>query len=152
MPCHREVLKRSHVDKTIFLLKIENKYVPIVDSAVKIIIEEDPILPNPSKPETKEDHSKESASLPPVLPSFQKQEVPPEVSDPLNVSLGAPFPVTAPQSLTAKRKSFESAGPLGPPPLGNRSTDPPTGDPLLGGPVSTGSKVPSVTELSEEFP
>ena len=37
VPCHREVLKRSHVDKTIFLLKIENKYVPIVDSAVKII-------------------------------------------------------------------------------------------------------------------
>ena len=37
VPCHREVLKRSHVDKTIYLLKIENKYVPIVDSAVKII-------------------------------------------------------------------------------------------------------------------
>ena len=37
VPCHREVLKRSHVDKTILLLKIENRYVPIVESAVKII-------------------------------------------------------------------------------------------------------------------
>ena len=31
------MLKRSHVDKTILLLKIENRYVPIVESAVKII-------------------------------------------------------------------------------------------------------------------
>ena len=40
VPCHREVLKRSHVDKTIVLLKIDNKYVPIVESAVKIIEDE----------------------------------------------------------------------------------------------------------------
>ena len=36
-PCHREVLKRSHVDKTILLLQIGNRYVPIVETAVKMV-------------------------------------------------------------------------------------------------------------------
>jgi len=33
VPCHREPLRRSHVDKTIVLLKIGERYVPIVESA-----------------------------------------------------------------------------------------------------------------------
>lgn len=32
-PCHREPLRRSHVDKTIVLLRIGERYVPIVESA-----------------------------------------------------------------------------------------------------------------------
>ena len=35
-PCHREALKRSHVDKTIVLLKIGDRYVPIVETAVQV--------------------------------------------------------------------------------------------------------------------
>ena len=36
-PCHRELLFRSHVDKTIVLLKIGERYVPIVETAVVYI-------------------------------------------------------------------------------------------------------------------
>ncbi len=35
IPCHREPLKRSHVDKTIVLLKIGERYVPIVEAAIQ---------------------------------------------------------------------------------------------------------------------
>ncbi len=35
-PCHREALKRSHVDKTIVLIKIGERYVPIVETAVQV--------------------------------------------------------------------------------------------------------------------
>ena len=38
-PCHREALKRSHVDKTIVLLKIGDRFVPIVESAVQIVVD-----------------------------------------------------------------------------------------------------------------
>ena len=41
MPCHREALKRSHVDKTIVLMKIENRYVPIVETAIKVVEKEE---------------------------------------------------------------------------------------------------------------
>ena len=36
-PCHRELLFRSHVDKTIVLLKIGERYVPIVETAIEYI-------------------------------------------------------------------------------------------------------------------
>lgn len=36
-PCHREVLFRSHVDKTILLLRIGERFVPIVESAARIV-------------------------------------------------------------------------------------------------------------------
>ena len=35
-PCHRELLFRSHVDKTIILLKIGERFVPIVETAVVV--------------------------------------------------------------------------------------------------------------------
>jgi hypothetical protein len=38
-PCHREALKRSHVDKTIVLLKIGDRYVPIVETAVNVVLD-----------------------------------------------------------------------------------------------------------------
>lgn len=62
------------MDKTILLLKIENKYVPIVESAVKVLA-------------NNEDHLNETnstQSLPPVLPS---SEITASV-DPLNVLTG----------------------------------------------------------------
>lgn len=34
IPCHREQLRRSHMDKTILLVQIENKYVPINELGV----------------------------------------------------------------------------------------------------------------------
>ncbi|XP_052105318.1 pecanex-like protein 1 isoform X2 [Mytilus californianus] len=34
IPCHRETIKRSHVDKVILLVQIGDKYVPIADSGV----------------------------------------------------------------------------------------------------------------------
>ena len=37
VPCHREAIFRSHVDKTIVLLKLGERYVPIVESAVKYV-------------------------------------------------------------------------------------------------------------------
>ena len=33
-PCHRDQVKRSHVDKTILLLQIGERYVPIAESGV----------------------------------------------------------------------------------------------------------------------
>ncbi|XP_033735638.1 pecanex-like protein 1 [Pecten maximus] len=33
-PCHRETMKRSHVDKVIFLVQISDKYVPIAEAGV----------------------------------------------------------------------------------------------------------------------
>ena len=42
-PCHREPLKRSHVDKAIVLLQIGERFVPIVESAVKYIKEDEVI-------------------------------------------------------------------------------------------------------------
>ena len=39
IPCHREAVKRSHVDRTIVLLKIGERFVPIVESAIEIIKE-----------------------------------------------------------------------------------------------------------------
>ena len=38
LPCHREAVKRSHVDRTIVLLKIGERYVPVVESAVDYIL------------------------------------------------------------------------------------------------------------------
>ncbi len=69
VPCHREVLKRSHVDKTILLLKIENKFVPIVEAAVKVVEAEPEVQPGSNPTE----ETKESVSLPPLLPSHQLQ-------------------------------------------------------------------------------
>ncbi len=40
IPCHRETVKRSHVDKTIVLLKIGDRYVPIVESAMEVVTQE----------------------------------------------------------------------------------------------------------------
>jgi len=34
VPCHRETIKRSHVDKVVLLVQIGDKYVPIADSGV----------------------------------------------------------------------------------------------------------------------
>lgn len=34
-PCHRDIVKRSHVDKTILLVQIGDKYVPIGDQGVQ---------------------------------------------------------------------------------------------------------------------
>ena len=39
-PCHRDPFNRSHTDKTILLLKIGDKYVPIAEQAVTIVQEE----------------------------------------------------------------------------------------------------------------
>ncbi len=40
-PCHRETLRRSHVDKTIVLIKIGERYVPIVEAATETLDDED---------------------------------------------------------------------------------------------------------------
>merc|ERR1712226_1065811 len=37
VPCHKEPLHRSHLDKTIVLLRIGERYVPIVESAIKLV-------------------------------------------------------------------------------------------------------------------
>lgn len=37
IPCHKEVMKRSHVDKTILLVQIGDKYVPIAEQGVQYI-------------------------------------------------------------------------------------------------------------------
>lgn len=34
MPSHRDPNRRSHVDRTILLVKIEDKYVPIAEAGV----------------------------------------------------------------------------------------------------------------------
>lgn len=34
-PCHRDPNKRSHVDRTILLVQIEDKFVPIAESGVQ---------------------------------------------------------------------------------------------------------------------
>uniref|UniRef100_A0A146LST4 Pecanex-like protein n=1 Tax=Lygus hesperus TaxID=30085 RepID=A0A146LST4_LYGHE len=34
IPCHRDITRRSHVDRTILLVKIEDRYVPIAESGV----------------------------------------------------------------------------------------------------------------------
>ena len=36
-PCHRDPFNRSHIDKTILLLKIGERYVPIAEQAVTIL-------------------------------------------------------------------------------------------------------------------
>lgn len=63
------------MDKTILLLKIENKYVPIVESAVKVLVNNEDHLNN---------ETNSTQSLPPVLPS---SEITASV-DPLNVLTG----------------------------------------------------------------
>ena len=103
VPCHREVLKRSHVDKTILLLKIDTRYVPIVESAVKIL-----------DPEASDDLSSsnnaggclmsEAVSLPPTLTTY-------ESSDPLKVALTNNQnnnPTAGPQSLNTQILSKEN--------------------------------------------
>lgn len=45
VPCHRESLKRSHVDKTILLLEIGERFVPIVETAVKYVMAGDESSP-----------------------------------------------------------------------------------------------------------
>merc|ERR1711915_890018 len=40
-PCHRDPLNRSHTDKTILLLRLGERYVPIAEQAVLILPEED---------------------------------------------------------------------------------------------------------------
>ena len=45
-PCHREALKRSHVDKTIVLLKIGDRFVPIVENAVQILDKDETSQPS----------------------------------------------------------------------------------------------------------
>lgn len=34
-PCHRDITQRSHVDRTILLVKIDDRYVPIAESGVQ---------------------------------------------------------------------------------------------------------------------
>lgn len=34
-PCHKDPNRRSHVDRTILLVHIEDKYVPIAESGVQ---------------------------------------------------------------------------------------------------------------------
>ena len=41
VPCHRDPFNRSHTDKTILLLKIGERYVPIAEQAVLVLPEED---------------------------------------------------------------------------------------------------------------
>lgn len=35
MPCHKDPNRRSHVDRTILLVQIDDKYVPIAESGVQ---------------------------------------------------------------------------------------------------------------------
>ena len=86
------MLKRSHVDKTILLLKIDNRYVPIVESAVKIIDPEADEVNNDTGNGNKENGNKEAVSLPPNL-SFDSL-------DPLKVSSNN----SGPQSLNTQVK------------------------------------------------
>ena len=51
VPCHRDPFNRSHTDKTILLLKIGDRYVPVAEHAVLILPEEDKIS-HKSLPET----------------------------------------------------------------------------------------------------
>lgn len=68
-PCHREPVKRSHVDKAIVLLKIDEKYVPIVETAVCYILDT-PAMPSQSnlnQEEASKDKSiEESSGNPPA--------------------------------------------------------------------------------------
>ena len=54
-PCHRDPFNRSHTDKTILLLKIGEKYVPIAEQAVTILTEE-----KPGKKSSKEESTSEN--------------------------------------------------------------------------------------------
>lgn len=35
LPCHKDPGRRSHVDRTIILVKIDDKYVPIAESGIQ---------------------------------------------------------------------------------------------------------------------
>ena len=99
-PCHREVLKRSHVDKTILLLQIGNRYVPIVETAVKMVdLEATEAASEDTAAVTNESNEKDlagtSVSLPPVLNEESTTENG-EQTDPLNA--------TGPQSLNLERR------------------------------------------------
>ena len=61
-PCHRELVKRSHVDKTIILLHIGERFVPIVETGTEIIKESLPSPPVEEAPpvESKEGNDKEA--------------------------------------------------------------------------------------------
>ena len=96
-PCHREVLKRSHVDKTILLLQIGNRYVPIVETAVKMVDLEAENNESNAKSEanSKTEEVETSISLPPILDNESLSLN----NDPLNVG---------PQSLNLRRRSSEN--------------------------------------------
>ena len=108
-PCHREVLKRSHVDKTILLLQIGNRYVPIVETAVKMVDLEaeaaEAAAAAANESNEKEASPRASVSLPPILNESTSENG--EQTDPLNATLSA----TGPQSLnlTSHRRTSQSS-------------------------------------------
>lgn len=95
------------MDKSIVLLKVDNKYVPIVETAIKIVEPEgETIAPDEDIPKNTEE--KEATSLPPMLPSTLAEAI----NDPLNVSAALR---SGPYSLNVtNRRSFELRPPTEP--------------------------------------
>ena len=107
-PCHREVLKRSHVDKTILLLQIGNRYVPIVETAVKMVdLEAEAAEAEAAAAMSNETNEKDQEASP-VLNNEESENNGEnnagQTADPLNATSG-------PQSLnltSARRQSSEN--------------------------------------------
>lgn len=106
-PCHREVLKRSHVDKTILLLQIGNRYVPIVETAVKMVDLEAEAAAEAAEAIAATAAANETNEKDQILNNEESEnngENVEEKSDPLNATSG-------PQSLnltSARRQSSEN--------------------------------------------
>ena len=75
LPCHREAVKRSHVDRTIVLLKIGERYVPVVESAVDYIL-----TPVASANENTNDLASDEAQPPPATSTKTEAQSVSEVS------------------------------------------------------------------------
>ena len=61
VPCHRDPFNRSHTDKTILLLKIGERYVPIAEQAVLVLPEEDKLSHKSLTDNEKSGRSKKSS-------------------------------------------------------------------------------------------
>ena len=61
-PCHRDPFNRSHTDKTILLLKIGDKYVPIAEQAVVIVQEEKQKKRSREEPDSKTEKSRDASN------------------------------------------------------------------------------------------
>ena len=101
-PCHREAVKRSHVDRTIVLLKIGERYVPVVDSAVEYAVASSGAeTSRPVEPDVDETAQDEDA---PSLDPLTSQQL----------EVAAPASSSPPAGRPAEPTAAEAADPLTP--------------------------------------